>query len=112
MNPEIFEDRGGVIALTVDGPGLVGPDCRLSVHLFDDNGELLESEHVAIEEALSLKESVSFITGQPLDNAYRELVFLNGRVETVELKPGREEGGIFLQKRRKITRELRQAGLY
>jgi len=112
MNPEIFEDRGGVIALTVDGPGLVGPDCRLSVHLFDDNGELLESEHVAIEEVLSLKETVGFITGQPLDNAYRELVFLNGRVETVELKPGREEGGIFLQKRRKITRELRQAGLY
>jgi hypothetical protein len=112
MNPEIFDDRGGVIALTVDGPGLVGPDCRLSVHLFDDNGVLLDSENLVIEEALTLKESVGIITGQPLDNAYRELVFLNGRVETVELQPGRAEGAIFLQKRRKITRELRQAGLF
>ena len=112
MNPEIFDDRGGMIALTVDGPGLVGPDCRLSVHLFDDNGVLLDSENLVIEEAPTLKESVGIITGQPLDNAYRELVFLNGRVETVELQTGRAEGGIFLQKRRKITRELRQAGLF
>jgi len=50
--------------------------------------------------------------GQPMDRAYRELVFLNGHVEAVELCPGRTEAGLFLKNRRKITRELRQAGLY
>ena len=112
MNPEIFNDRGGMLALTVDGPGLVGPDCRLSVHLFDDNGELLESESIVMGEALNLKDSVGFMIGQPVDSAYRELVFLNGRVETVEMLQGRAEAGLFPKKRRKITRELRQAGLY
>ena len=112
MNPDIFTDRGGVIALTVDGPGLVGPDCRLSVHLFDDNGDLLESENIMIEEAASVKDAVGFMSGQPVDNAYRELVLLNGHVETVELKPGRTAGRLFLKKRRKIIRELRQAGLF
>ena len=112
MNPEIFDDRGGMIVLTVDGPGLVGPDCRLSVHLFDDSGGLLESASIVIEEALTLKDSVGFMIGQPVDSAYRELVFLNGRVETVELQQGRAEAGLFLKKRRKITRELRQAGLF
>jgi len=112
MNPEGFDDRGGVIALTIDGPGLVAPDCRLAVHLFNDNGELLESESVMIEETQTLKDSVGCMIGQPIDHAYRELVFLNGHVEAVELQPGRTDSGLFLKNRRKITRELRQAGLF
>lgn len=112
MNPELFEDCGGVIALTVEGPGLVAPDCRLAAHLFNDNGELLESETIVIEEAQTIKESVGCMIGQPMDRAYRELVFLNGHVEAVELRPGRTDAGLFLKNRRKITRELRQAGLY
>ena len=112
MSSEIFDGRGGMIALTIDGPGLVGPDCRISVHLFDDNGELLESRSIAIEEALALKDSVGFMIGQPVDSAYRELVFINGRVETVELPQSRTETGLFLKKLSKIARELRQAGLF
>lgn len=112
MHPDIFTDRVGMIALTVDGPGLVDADCRLSVHLFDDHGDLLDSEHIMIEATAFLKDAVGFIAGQPIDNAYRELVLLNGHVETVELKPGRTPGSPFLQKRRKIIRELRQTGLF
>ena len=112
MNPDIFTDRGGVIAMTVDGPGLVDPDCRLSVYLFDDHGDLQESENIIIEESVSLKNSVRSMTGRPIENAYRELVFLNGHVERVELKPGRTSGSLFLKKRRKIIRELRHAGLF
>ena len=112
MNPESSIDRGGAIALTIDGPGLVAPDCRLAAHLFNDNGELLESESLVIEEAQALKESIGYMIGQPIDRAYRELVILNGHVETVDLQPGRAEAGPFLKKRRKIIRELRQAGLF
>lgn len=112
LNQESFDERGGVIALTIAGPGLVAPDCRLAAHLFNDNGELLESETFLIEEAQSLKESVGFMIGQPIDRAYRELVFLNGHVEEVALQSGRTGADLFLQKRRKITRELHQAGLF
>ena len=112
MSSEIFDGRGGMIALTIDGPGLVGPDCRISVHLFDDNGELLESGSIAIEEALALKDSVGFMIGQPVDSAYRELVFINAHVEKVELPQSRTEADLFLKKLSKIARELRQAGLF
>ena len=66
----------------------------------------------SIEEALALKDSVGFMIGQPVDSAYRELVFINGRVETVELPQSRTETGLFLKKLSKIARELRQAGLF
>ena len=112
INPDIVTDQGGMIALTADGPGLVDPDCRISAHLFDDYGDLLESENIVIEESVSLKNAVGCITGQPIDDIYRELVFLNGQIETVELKPGRTANRLFLQKRRKIIRELRHAGLF
>ena len=55
-----------------------------------------------IEEAQALKESIGYMIGQPIDRAYRELVILNGHVETVDLQPGRAEAGPFLKKRRKI----------
>ena len=112
MDPECVADRGDVIALTVDGPGLLDADRRLTVHLFDDNAELLASENILIEESLPLKESVGFITGQALGQTHRDLVFFNPRIESVGAKPNRQENGDFLQKRRKITRELRQSGLF
>lgn len=112
MDPEGIVERGDVIALTVDGPGLVDGDCRLTVHLFDDNAELLASENVLLEESPPLKDSVGFITGQPIDQTRRELVFFNSRVESVGRQPDRKDQGDFLQKRRKITRELRQTGLF
>ena len=112
MDPECVADRGDVIALTVDGPGLLDADRRLTVHLFNDNAELLASENILLEESPPLKDSVGLITGQPIEQTRRDLVFFNARSESVGSKPERKENGDFLKKRRRITRELRQSGLF
>lgn len=111
LDLESIECGDGLIACTLDGPGLVGPDPRLTVHLCDAEGGLVASEGVDLHNRHPLAMALAEMTGRPLESAYRELVLLrppNG---------GHEGGGAagfdtFVALRRKVARELRAAGLY
>ena len=105
-------DEGGVMALVVDGPGLIGPDCRIAAHCFDAEAELFESTDVPADNVSLLTGSLSAMIGQPLQQAYRELVLLGLDVTASTWQAGTAEVRSFKQKRREIVRELRQAGLY
>lgn len=100
------------MALVVDGPGLVGPDCLIAAHCFDAEAELFESTDVPVDNALLLTESLGSMMGHPLHQAYRELVVLGLDATATTWEAGAVEVRSFKKKRREIARELRQAGLY
>ena len=100
-----------MVALTIDGPGLVGPDCRLTAHFCDAAGELLGSEELALRKRQP-EGWLAMITGRPLDEAYRELVLINREPSPAGPQLGAEADRDFTRKRRLIARELRNAGLF
>ena len=100
------------LALTIDGPGLVGPDCRLTVHLCGADGELIESEEVGLENNATMVESLSAMTGRSLDEAYRELILVNCTFMTPSEQLAEEALRSFVVNRRQVARELHRAGLF
>ncbi len=100
-----------ILALTIEGPGLFGPECRLTAHLFDADESLVASEDLGKEKSL-LHKTLPMIIGRPVDAAYRELVLVNRKA----ISPAEQLGGdlyrSFALRRRKIARELRLAGLF
>ena len=122
MHPACFEqiadqlnaadEPGDLVALTLDGPGLVGPECRLTVHGFDLAGGLLDSEEVELDGQKTLADCMSMITGRSLDAAYRELIVLNRVVQPAETQLNDVAYRHFALRRRQVIRELRHAGLF
>lgn len=102
---------GEMLALILEGPGLVGPECRLTAHSFDGEG-LVASEEVDHEEQKILSESLSMMIGRSLDAAYRELVLVNREVLSIDALSADDGFKFFALRRRKIARELRLAGLF
>ena len=100
------------VALTIDGPGLVGPECRLTVHLCDTDGELLESEEVELKERKSLVESLQVMTGRSLDTTYRELILVNVLATDADTQLTDDAYHCFVLQRRQVARTLRDAGLF
>ena len=98
--------------MTIDGPGLVGPECRLTTHLFDTDGEPVASEEVDLDGQSTLVESLSMMTGRSLAEAYRELILVNRVVQSVEAQLTDDAYRNFTLRRRQIARELRDSGLY
>lgn len=106
------DGRDHLFALTIDGPGLVAPECRLAAHMFDSEGRLIDSEEVDLGGRQSLFDLLSMITGQSLDVAYREFILVNRVAQTAadQLADGAYRS--FVLRRRQIARELRDAGLF
>lgn len=100
------------IALTIDGPGLVGPECRLTVHLYDADGELLESEEIELNGRKALVGSLELMTGRSLDTTYRELILVNRHATCAETQLADDAYRSFVLRRRQVARTLRDAGLF
>ncbi len=100
------------VALTIDGPGLIGPECRLTVHLCDADGELLDSEEVELNGRKSLVDSLEMMTGRSLDMTYRELILVNSLATYVETQLADDAYRSFVLRRRQVARTLRDAGLF
>jgi cellulose biosynthesis protein BcsQ len=100
-----------ILALTIEGPGLVGPESRLTAHLFDADESLLASEEFGKEKSL-LHKALPMIIGRPLDAAYRELVIINRQAMSPAEQMDDDLYRRFSRRRRKIARELRLAGLF
>ena len=109
---KLDDDSDNMVALTIDGPGLVGPECRLTMHLFDTDCGLVCSEEVDLVEQTHLVEWLSMMTGQSLDVAYRELILVNRVAQTAEAQLADSAYRRFALRRRKLARELRHAGLF
>jgi cellulose biosynthesis protein BcsQ len=101
-----------LIALTIDGPGLVGPECRLSAHTFDSAGGLFGSEEVELRQRPEWQNWLVMMTGRTLDAAYRELVLINSEASPAGPHLGADAERNFAHKRRLVARELRHAGLF
>jgi chromosome partitioning protein len=110
--PEADDGPVDLVALTIDGPGLVGPDCRVTAHLCNAEGELLGSEEVALRMHQKRGDWLAMITGRPLDAAYCELVLINRESGPAGRHLGADADREFTRKRRLIARELRHTGLF
>ncbi len=110
--PEGADRPVDLIALTIDGPGLVGPEYRLTAHLCDAAGELLDSEEIEVREGQQLEGWLAMMTGRHLDAAYRELLLINHEPSPMDQHLGADAARSFARKRRLISRELRLAGLF
>jgi cellulose biosynthesis protein BcsQ len=112
LNLDAADGLNQLLALTIDGPGLIGPECRLTAHLFDADEELVGSEEIDLSGRKSLADLLSMITGQSLDAAYRELILVNRVTQTVDAQLADGAYRQFAMRRRQIARELRHAGLF
>ena len=106
------DDLDSLVALTIDGPGLVGPECRIAVHLFDTAGGLVSSEEIELKGRKPLVNLLSMMTGQTLDEAYREFILVNRVATSAGEQLADEAYRRFSSCRRQVVRELRQAGLF
>lgn len=109
---ETADDLNDLIALTIDGPGLLGPECRMSLHLFDSDGGLASSGETELQGRKQLVDLLTMITGQSLDAAYRELILVNRVTRVVDDMLADDAYRSFALRRRQIARELRHAGLF
>ncbi len=112
LNLDVADGLNHLFALTIDGPGLIGPECRLTAHLLDTDGGLVGSEEIDLSGRKSLADLLSMITGQSLDVAYRELILVNRVTQTMEAQLTDVAYRQFAMRRRQIARELRHAGLF
>jgi chromosome partitioning protein len=101
-----------LIVMTIDGPGLIGPECRLSVHLCAVEQGVVSSEDIELAQKKSLGESLAFMTGRPLDAAYRELILVKRRPSSAADQLSPDACREFASRRRQVARDLRVAGLF
>lgn len=102
---------GEILALTIEGPGLVGPESRLTAHLFDADEGHVASEELGQEKSCLYK-ALPMMIGRPVDAAYRELVVINRQAIRPAEQMDDDLYHRFVCRRRKIARELRLAGLF
>lgn len=101
-----------LLALALDGPGLVGAECRLTAHLWATAEGLLGSAEIELRQPQALSGLLVTMTGRDLHVAYRELVLVNRLARATEQLPATAVPAAFVRMRRQLTRELRQAGLF
>lgn len=112
LDLESFDLSGALLAFTLDGPGIVGTECRLTIHLCDAEGVPLASEAVDLSSRTRLAGGLEIMCGRPLDVVYRELILLSPTILPFTLQPGTPEAAGFALQRRRLARELRNAGLF
>jgi len=100
-----------MLVLTIEGPGLVGPESRLMAHLFAADESLVCSEEFGKEKS-HLHKALPMMIGRPIDTAYRELVIINRQAMSPAAQLGDDLYRRFALRRRRIARELRLAGLF
>ena len=107
-----FDLADGLVALVIDGPGLLENEPRLSLHLFDVSGDLIVSESGRLSAEGGVTELVEGMLGRPLQQAYHELLLVRlDRGDILEqLSP--QGRSAWRGVRRKVMRELRLAGLF
>lgn len=107
-----LDEAGSMIALTIDGPGLVGPDCRLMAHVFDPEGAIIGSEDIDLSDNGPIVSLLSMMIGRSLDATYRELILVSCAAQTAEDQLDDAAFRDFVTRRRRVVRELREAGLF
>lgn len=112
LNLDAADGLDDLVALTLDGPGLVGPECRLSVHLCDLDGGVVGSEDIELNGRKPLAESLEMMTGRSLDETYRELILVNSLATHADTQLADDAYRSFALRRRQIARTLRAAGLF
>lgn len=112
LNLEDDSDEDDWFALTIDGPGLVGSECRLSVHCFDHDGQILDSEELELINRQPLSEMLPVITGRSLATAYRELILVSRVARRVEAQLDESGYRSFVARRRLLARTLRNTGIF
>lgn len=112
LNSGDADGHNNLLALTIDGPGLVESECRLTAHLCDLDGGLVDSEEVGLNGQKSLASSLEMMTGRSLDTAYRELILVNQYAGYVEAQLADDAYRRFALQRRQVARALRDAGLF
>ena len=111
---ELLEDTDeeGLLALTLDGSGMLGPEPRWTMHLLDREGALLVSESGDLQDHPELAKTLTALTGRHPDNSYRELILFKltpGLLASELTGPVYDD---FRRQRRNTLRELRRAGLF
>ncbi len=105
-------EQDDFVALTIDGPGLVGPECCLTMHLFDNNGQLSASESISLDKKKVLASFLQAMLGRSLEESYREFILINRDAFPSDEQLVGDRYKTFSKNRRLIARELRQAGLF
>jgi len=111
-NIECQEEDDCYLALTVEGPGFVGPECRVTLHHCAPGGSLIGSEALMVEGDVLLTQLLSIMTGSPLVEAYRELIIINRNAGDASPQLSGVLYGEFMVNRRRIAKELRGSGLF
>jgi chromosome partitioning protein len=111
LNLEEFDSQADMIALTIEGPGLIGPECRLSVHLCSMEEGVIGVTNLTLKEQQPLGESLAYMTGRPLSEAYRELILLESTDSPAEQQMSVDADRNFAIRRRRVVVDLRLAGL-
>ncbi|MGW8312796.1 MAG: ParA family protein [Desulfuromonadales bacterium] len=112
MNLEEFDSEVDLIALTIEGPGLIGPECRLSVHLCSVEEGVTGVTSSLLGERQHLGDSLAYMTGRPLNEAYRELILVKCTDGDAEQQISVDAARDFAGRRRRAARDLRLAGLF
>jgi cellulose biosynthesis protein BcsQ len=102
----------GLLAMTIDGPGLVGPDCSVTALICGPEGGLADSGAIGLNSRKPLVEALAMMTGRSLESAYRELVLIDCHARSLDDCLSGESLSGFAKRRRLVIRELRNAGLF
>lgn len=112
LNLELTDSSVDLMALTIDGQGIFGTDCRLTLHFCDASGGVLGSEDFALEQHRPWRDWLTMMIGRHVNETDRALVL----IDCAEHPPGPGSkvyaDGDFARKRRQVARELRRAGLF
>jgi chromosome partitioning protein len=111
LDLEEFESQVDLIALTIEGPGLIGPECRLSVHLCSMEEGVIGVTSSLLGERQTLVDSLAYMTGRPLNESYRELILVKCIDGDTEQQISIDAARDFARRRRRVTRDLQLAGL-
>jgi cellulose biosynthesis protein BcsQ len=106
------DNTGEMLALTISGPGLVDPDVHLVRHICDEDGRSVNSEEIFLDGRDDLQQMLKAMTGRSLNEAYRELIVVSSAVMSSSTPDDQKAYRCFMESRRKITRELRESGLF
>jgi len=112
LNLEEFDSQVDLIALTIEGPGQTGPECRLSVHLCSEEQGVFGVRSSILVGRQTLGDSLAYMTGRPLNEAYRELILVKCTDCAAEQQMSVDAARDFARRRRQVGRELRLAGLF
>ncbi|PLX74714.1 MAG: hypothetical protein C0614_11635 [Desulfuromonas sp.] len=107
-----FDLSDGLVAMVIDGPGLLEIEPRLSLHLFDASGDLVVTESCSLSEEGGVGALVEAMLGRPLHQAYHELILVCFDQADILQQVSPEGRSAWRGVRRKVLRELRLAGLF